>query len=66
MYSINFGDSHKNISAESSLMLLYALGVKDKDMLWYMKQVEQGQHRDGYFLESSDGFSLHAGTESGS
>ena len=56
LYSINFGDSHKNISAESSLMLLYALGVKDKDMLWYMKQVEQGQHRDGYFLNRPMGF----------
>lgn len=56
LYSINFGDSHKNISAESSLMLLYALGVKDKNMLWYMKQVEQGQHRDGYFLNRPMGF----------
>lgn len=56
LYSLNFGDSHKNISAESSLMLLYSLGVKDENMLWYISQVEQGQHRDGYFLNKPMGF----------
>ena len=56
LYSINFGDSHKNITAESSLMLLYALGIRDDNMLWYMNQVEQGQHRDGYFLNRPMGF----------
>lgn len=40
-------------------MLLYALGVKDKNMLWYMKQVEQGQHRDGYFLNRPMGFFVY-------
>ena len=29
LHSLNFGDSHKNVSAESSMMLLYALGIKD-------------------------------------
>ena len=56
LYSLNFGDSHKNISAESSLMLLYSLGLKDENMLWYISQVEQGQHRDGYFLNKPMGF----------
>ena len=56
LYDINFGDSHKNVTAESSLMLLYELGMRDKDMLWYMNQVEQGQHRDGYFLNRPMGF----------
>lgn len=56
LYSLNFGDSHKNVSAESSLMLLYALGIRDDNMLWYMKQVEQGQHRDGYFMNRPMGF----------
>lgn len=50
LYNLNFGDSHLNVTAESSLMLLYALGIKDNNMLWYMSQVEQGQHRDGYFI----------------
>ena len=27
LHSLNFGDSHKNVSAESSMMLLYALGL---------------------------------------
>ena len=56
LYNINFGDSHKNITAESSLMLLYALGMQDNDILWYISQVEQGQNRDGYFLNRPMGF----------
>lgn len=56
LYNINFGDSHKNVAAESSLMLLYALGIQDKNMLWYISQVESGQHRDGYFLNRPMGF----------
>lgn len=56
LYNLNFGDSHLNVAAESSLMLLYALGFKDNNMLWYMNQVEQGQHRDGYFINRPMGF----------
>lgn len=56
LYNLNFGDSHLNITAESSLMLLYALGIKNDNMLWYMNQVEQGQHRDGYFISRPMGF----------
>lgn len=37
-------------------MLLYALGIQDKNMLWYISQVESGQHRDGYFLNRPMGF----------
>ena len=43
---MNFGDSHKNVTAESTLMLLYAMGIRNDNMLGYMNQVEQGQHRD--------------------
>lgn len=56
LYDINFGDSHKNITAESSLMLLYAMGIKNDNMLWYFNQVETGQHRDGYFMNRPMGF----------
>lgn len=56
LYDLNFGDSHLNVTAESSMMLLYALGIKNDNMLWYMKQVQQGQHRDGYFLNRPMGF----------
>lgn len=56
LHSLTFGDSHDNITAESTLMLLYALGDKDDDILWYINQVEQGQHRDGYFLNRPMGF----------
>lgn len=56
LYDINFGDSHKNVTAESSLMLLYAMGIRNDNMLWYFTQVEQGQHRDGYFMNRPMGF----------
>lgn len=56
LYNLNFGDSHKNVTAESSLMLLYAMDIKNDDMLWYFNQVEQGQHRDGYFMNRPMGF----------
>lgn len=56
LYDVNFGDSHLNVTAESSMMLLYAMGIQDDNMLWYMKQVQQGQHRDGYFLNRPMGF----------
>ena len=56
LYSINFGDSHKGTTAESSLMLLYALGFQDSNILWYINQIKQGQNRDGYFINRPMGF----------
>lgn len=56
LYDVNFGDSHKNVTAESSMMLLYALGIQRPDMLWYLNQVQEGQHRDGYFRNRPMGF----------
>jgi hypothetical protein len=56
LYDINLGDSHKNITAESTLMLLYALGIRNDNMLWYFAQVKEGQNRDGYFLNRPMGF----------
>ena len=48
LYSINFGDSHKNVTGESSMALAYAMGVKDPVTLWYISQVEPNQHREGF------------------
>jgi hypothetical protein len=48
LYSINFGDSHKNVTGESSMFLAYSMGVKDATTLWYATQVEQNQHREGF------------------
>ena len=56
LYDVNFGDSHKNVTAESSMMLLYALGIRRPEMLWYFNQVKEGQHRDGYFRNRPMGF----------
>lgn len=54
--SLNFGDSHKNITAENVLEMVYALGQEDPNILWYLKQVRQGQNRDGYFRNTPIGF----------
>ena len=50
LYSINFGDSHKNVTGESSMALAYAMGVKDPTTLWYITQLEPNQHREGFPL----------------
>lgn len=48
LYSLNFGDSHKNVTGESSMLLARAQGVDDPNMLWYLEQLEPGQHREGF------------------
>ncbi len=50
LYSVNFGDSHKNVSGESSMALAYAMGVEDPVTLWYITQLEPNQHREGFPL----------------
>jgi len=45
--SVNFGDSRSNVVGDNTLMLLYALGNKDANILWYLNQVVDGQHREG-------------------
>lgn len=56
LYSLNFGDSHKNVTAESSLQLLHSLGLGDANSLWYFNQVVDGQNRDGFFKNTPIGF----------
>lgn len=48
LYNINFGDSHKNVTGESSMILAYAMGAEAPETLWYVNQVEAGQHREGF------------------
>lgn len=54
--SINFGDSHKNVTGERSLLLARAMGVDDPAILWYVDQVEPGQFREGMPLHFPMGF----------
>lgn len=48
LHSINFGDSHKNVTGESSMILAYNMGAEDPATLWYATQIEPGQHREGF------------------
>lgn len=48
LHSINFGDSHKNVTGESSMLLAYAMGAKSDNALWYINQLDPGQHREGF------------------
>ena len=48
LYSINFGDSHTNVTGESSMILAYNQGAKDPATLWYINQVEPTQFREGF------------------
>ena len=56
LYSINFGDSHKNVTGESSMILAYNMGAADPAALWYIGQVAPGQHREGFPLHFPMGF----------
>ena len=56
LYSINFGDSHKNVTGESSMLLAYAMGEEDPAVLWYLDQLTPGQHREGFPLHFPMGF----------
>ncbi len=56
LYSINFGDSHKKVTGESSMLLAYAMGEENDDVLWYLDQLEPGQHREGFPLHFPMGF----------
>ncbi|PWK21650.1 uncharacterized protein DUF4962 [Arcicella aurantiaca] len=59
MYSLNFGDSHKNIVGERPLKLLWALGIQDPNMLWYLSQIENQQLREGLFKNAPLGILYH-------
>lgn len=48
LYSINFGDSHKNVTGESSMLLAYEMGERSPETLWYVSQIKPGQHREGF------------------
>lgn len=56
LYSINFGDSHKNVTGESSMLLAYAMGIEAPETLWYANQITPGQHREGYPMNTPLGF----------
>lgn len=56
LHSINFGDSHKNVTGESSMLLAYAMGAADDNTLWYATMIEPGQHREGLPVTFPMGF----------
>ena len=56
LHSINFGDSHKNVTGESSMLLAYAMGKESPETLWYAGQIEAGQHREGFPINTPMGF----------
>lgn len=55
MWSLNFGDSHKNITGNSCMILLHELGISNNNTLWYLALQEQGQHREGMYLDTPNG-----------
>lgn len=60
--SLNFGDSRADITAENVMLLLYALGQKNDNMLWYLKQTEQGSNREGLYRNTPLGFLYYPDT----
>lgn len=56
MMSLNFGDGHPNCTAQEPLMMLWALGYHDSNILWYMSKLRYNQHRDCLLTRSPLGF----------
>lgn len=61
--SVNFGDSRAEITAENVMMLLMALGKKDNNMLWYLKQTENGNNREGLYRNTPIGLLYYPDTK---
>lgn len=61
--SVNFGDSHSEITVENVMMLLMALGKKDANMLWYLKQTENGHNREGFYRNTPVGLLYYPDTK---
>jgi hypothetical protein len=59
MYSLTFGDSHKNIVGERPVKLLWALGYQNPNSLWYLNNIETGQHREGLAKNAPMGLVYH-------
>ncbi|AWK06269.1 heparinase [Flavobacterium crocinum] len=60
--SLNFGDSRAEITAENVMLLLYTLGQKEDNMLWYLKQTETGNNREGLYRNTPLGFLYYPDT----
>ena len=55
IYSLYFGDSNTSVSGERPSKLLWALGYRNPNMLWYFNQVRPFQHREGLPINSPIG-----------
>lgn len=47
LYSINFGDSHKNVTGEGPVVLSCVLEGETPEALWYLSQIDSYQFREG-------------------
>jgi len=55
MYNVHFGDSHKTTCGDNCLKLLYAMGDRRPDILWFLKNINDGQHREMFSLSTPMG-----------
>jgi oligo-alginate lyase len=47
MYSLDFGDHSPTTACDRPLTLLYTLGYKNPDILWYLNEAKNNIHREG-------------------
>jgi hypothetical protein len=55
IYSLNFGDSESAVAADRSVKLLYALGYKNPNSLWYLNQTAYNIHKEGLAVSTPIG-----------
>ena len=52
MPSLYFGDGDEYSNGEMCVKLLYEMGIRDDNMLWYLSKITPNQHREGLALDS--------------
>ena len=52
IYSLYFGDSNLAASGERPAKLLWAMGCRNPNIVWYLNQIRPSQHREGLSVNS--------------
>lgn len=55
IFSLNFGDSESSVAADRSVKLLYALGYKNPNSLWYLNQSAHNGQKEGLSVSTPIG-----------
>lgn len=55
LYTVNFGDSYRTNTGRNCMMLLASMGIRNKDIAWYLSQITEAGAED-YALDTPMGW----------